>query len=102
MSPFLGEFVGSALLLLLGSGVVANVVLNNTKGNSGGWIVIAFGWSMAVFVGVYSSVHLGGSGHINPAVSIALASTGDFDNSLLGTYVTAQFLGTLPVRCWHG
>jgi glycerol uptake facilitator protein len=102
MSPFLGEFVGSALLLLLGGGVVANVVLNNTKGNAGGWIVIAFGWSMAVFVGVYSSVHLGGSGHINPAVSIALASTGDFDGGLLGTYIVAQFLGTFTgsVLAW--
>jgi glycerol uptake facilitator protein len=102
MSPFLGEFVGTSLLLLLGAGVVANVVLNNSKGNGSGWIVITFGWSMAVFVGVYSSLHLGGSGHINPAVSIALASTDRFDSSLLGTYLGAQFLGafTGAVIAW--
>ncbi|HMR92786.1 MAG TPA: MIP/aquaporin family protein [Chitinophagaceae bacterium] len=94
MSPFLGEYIGSALLILLGGGVVANVVLSNTKGQNSGWIVITFGWAMAVFVGVYSSTTLGGSGHINPAVTIALSAFGDFDTSLTGTYLLAQLLGT--------
>ena len=67
MSPFLGEFIGTALLILMGGGVVANVVLNKTYGQNGGWIVITFGWAMAVFLGVYTSVKLGGSGHLNPA-----------------------------------
>ncbi|MGZ8549842.1 MAG: MIP/aquaporin family protein [Chitinophagaceae bacterium] len=93
MSPFLGEFIGTALLIIMGGGVVANVVLNKTKGQNSGWIVITFGWAMAVFLGVYASNSLGGSGHLNPAVTIALAAFGDFDASLLGTYLAAQFAG---------
>ena len=61
MSPFLGEFAGTALLIIMGDGVVANVVLNKTKGQNSGWIVITFGWAMAVFLGVYASTKLGGS-----------------------------------------
>lgn len=95
MSPFTGEYIGTALLIILGDGVVANVVLNKTKGNNGGWIVIAFGWAMAVFIGVYASQHFGGSGHINPAVTLAMAAFGDFDSSLLGTYILAQFAGAI-------
>jgi glycerol uptake facilitator protein len=93
MSPFLGEFIGTMLLIIMGDGVVANVVLNKTKGNNGGWIVITFGWAMAVFLGVYASNKLGGSGHLNPAVTIALAVFNDFDSSLLPTYIAAQFAG---------
>jgi glycerol uptake facilitator protein len=93
MSPFIGEFIGTALLLILGAGVVANVVLTKTKGNNSGWIVITIGWGMAVFVGVYASTTLGGSGHLNPAVTIALSTFGDFDSSLLLTYIGAQFAG---------
>src|SRR6476659_6657194 len=95
MSPFLGEFIGTALLIVMGDGVVANVVLNKTKGNNSGWIVITFGWDMAVFIGVYASTHFGGSGHLNPAVTIALAAFGDFDSSLIGTYIAAQFAGAI-------
>ncbi|MET0637236.1 MAG: MIP/aquaporin family protein [Chitinophagaceae bacterium] len=93
MSPFTGELIGTALLIILGNGVVANVVLQKSKGHNSGWIVITFGWAMAVFLGVYASTSLGGSGHINPAVSIALACFGDFDKSLLLTYIAAQMLG---------
>ncbi|HEX2629875.1 MAG TPA: MIP/aquaporin family protein [Chitinophagaceae bacterium] len=92
-SPFLGEFIGTALLIVMGGGVVANVVLNKTKGNNSGWIVITFGWAMAVFLGVYSSNALGGNGHLNPAVTIALATFGNFDKSLLATFIGAQFAG---------
>jgi len=95
MSPFLGEFIGTALLIILGDGVVANVVLNKTKGNNSGWIVIAFGWAMAVFLGVYASTKLGGSGHLNPAVTIAMTVFSDFDPSLLGIYLAAQFGGAI-------
>jgi len=95
MSPFLGEFIGTALLIILGDGVVANVVLNKTKGNNSGWIVIAFGWAMAVFLGVYASTKLGGSGHLNPAVTIAMSVFSDFDTSLLGIYLAAQFAGAI-------
>lgn len=93
MSPFLGEFIGTALLIIMGAGVVANVVLSKTKGQNSGWIVITFGWAMAVFLGVYASNSLGGSGHLNPAVTIGLAAFGDFYPSLVGTYLAAQFSG---------
>jgi len=95
MSPFIGEFAGTALLIIMGDGVVANVVLNKTKGQHGGWIVITFGWAMAVFLGVYASTKLGGGGHLNPAVTIALTAFGDFDSSLLATYIGAQFAGAI-------
>jgi len=95
MSPFLGEFIGTAFLIVLGDGVVANVVLNKTKGHNSGWIVIAFGWAMAVFIGVYASTKLGGSGHLNPAVTIAAIAFDNFDSSLLLTYLIAQFAGAI-------
>jgi glycerol uptake facilitator protein len=95
MSPFLGEFIGTMLLIIMGDGVVANVVLDKTKGNNSGWIVITFGWAMAVFLGVYASTSLGGSGHLNPAITIAVAAFSDFDSSLLLTYVLAQFAGAI-------
>ena len=93
MSPFIAEFTGTALLIILGDGVVANVILDKTKGNNGGLIAITFGWAIAVFTGVFTSVTLGGSGHLNPAVTIALASIGKFDSSLVITYLGAQFAG---------
>jgi len=93
MSPFLGEFIGTMLLIIMGDGVVANVVLSKTKGHNSGWIVITFGWAMAVFLGVFASVKLGGSGHLNPAVTIAMAAFDDFDSSLLLPYIGAQFAG---------
>jgi len=96
MSSFIGEFIGTMLLIIMGDGVVANVVLNKTKGNNGGWIVITFGWAMAVFLGVFASVKLGGSGHLNPAVTIAMAAFNpDFNSSLLPTYILAQFAGAI-------
>ena len=70
MSIFLSEFLGTAILIALGNGVVANVVLNKTKGHNGGWIVIAFGWAIGVFAGVYVAKSSGA--HLNPAVTIAL------------------------------
>jgi len=95
MSPFVGEFAGTALLTTMGCGVVANVLLTNTKGHNSGLIVITFGWAMAVFLGVYASTNLGGSGHLNPAITIALTAFGDFDSSLTATYIMAQFAGAI-------
>ncbi len=95
MSPFIGEFIGTALLIIMGCGVVANVLLSKSKGQNSGWIVITFGWAMAVFLGVYASTKLGGSGHLNPAITIALTVFGDFDSSLLPTYIAAQFGGAI-------
>ncbi len=93
MPGFLGEFIGTMLLVLLGDGVVANVVLNRTKGQGSGWIVIAFGWAIAVFTGVFTSTKLGGEGHLNPAVTIAMAYLGKFDAANIGTFIAAQFAG---------
>ena len=95
MNHFTGEFIGTMLLIILGDGVVANVVLNKTKGNNSGLIVIAFGWAIAVFVGVYTSTKLGGSGHLNPAVTIAMTAFNGFDSTLLPTYIEAQFAGAI-------
>jgi len=93
MSPFISEFVGSSILLLLGNGVVANVVLNKTKGQGGGWIVITFGWAMAVFVGVYASAAASGA-HLNAAITIGLAvKNNDWSNVPL--YLAAQMLGSM-------
>lgn len=93
MTPFIAELTGTCLLIVLGNGVVANVVLNKTKGNSGGWIVIALGWGMAVFVGVYAAAAASGA-HLNPAVTIGLAvKTGDWSNVPL--YIAAQMLGAM-------
>ena len=95
MSPFTAELVGTALLVTLGDGVVANVLLNKTKGNNAGWIVITFGWGLAVFVGVYAATTLGSGGHLNPAVTIALASIGKFDWALVPSFIAAQMLGAM-------
>jgi len=93
MSPFIGEFIGTAMLIIIGDGVVANVVLNKTKGHNSGWIVITFGWAMAVFMGVYASNNLGGGGHLNPAVTIALALFKGFESEMILPYVAGQLSG---------
>ncbi len=92
MNPFLGEVVGTALLILLGNGVVANVVLKDTKGQDSGWIVITWGWAMAVFVAVFTVAAFSGA-HLNPAVSVGLAVAGKFEWARVPAYVLAQFVG---------
>ena len=92
MNPYVAEVVGTALLILLGNGVVANVVLLRTKGNSSGWIVITFGWAMAVMVGAYSAAPFSGA-HLNPAVTLSLASIGLFPWALVPGYIAAQMIG---------
>lgn len=92
MSPFLGEIIGTMLLILFGDGVVANVVLGKTKGNSSGWIVITTGWALAVFVGAYSVAKVSGA-HLNPAVTIGLAVAGNFEWGNVPTYIIAQMIG---------
>jgi len=92
MSPFLAEVLGTMLLIILGDGVVANVVLNRTKGQNAGWIVITAGWAFGVTVAVYAVGTFSGA-HLNPAVTIGLASIGKFSWALVPTYVAAQMLG---------
>lgn len=105
---FLSEFLGTALLILLGGGVVANVLLKGSKGHGGGWLLISFGWGLAVFVGVYAAFASGA--HLNPAVTVGLwASGGEFfaGNADLGLepiaanalnaliYIGSQLLGAM-------
>ena len=92
MPPFLAELLGTAILVLLGDGVVANVVLQRTKGHNSGWIVITAGWGLAVTVAVYSVNSISGA-HINPAVTIALAAIGSFAWSQVPLYIVAQIAG---------
>ncbi|MGA0560437.1 MIP/aquaporin family protein [Larkinella sp. VNQ87] len=93
LSPFLGELVGTMVLMLLGDGVVANVVLKQTKGEASGWIVITTGWAFAVTMGVFVAKAFGSiDAHLNPAVTVAFAvATGDYGN--LASYIPAQLIG---------
>ncbi|MBS1496482.1 MAG: aquaporin family protein [Bacteroidetes bacterium] len=93
MTPFIAELIGTCLLILLGNGVVANVLLHQTKGNNSGWIVITFGWAIGVFVGVYASASVSGA-HLNPAITIALAVQSN-DWSQVPVYLAAQMLGAM-------
>ncbi|MEX0724341.1 MAG: MIP/aquaporin family protein [Gracilimonas sp.] len=92
MNPLLAEFIGTAILLLFGCGVVANVILNKTKGNNSGWIVITWGWGMGVFIAVYTMGQFSGA-HINPAVTVGLATAGLFEWSMVIQYILAQIAG---------
>lgn len=98
---YLAEFVGTLLLVLLGNGVVANALLDGSKGRDAGWIAITAGWGVAVAVGVYACGHVSG-GHINPAVTFAFAVSGEFAWASVPGYVAAQmagaFLGALLVH----
>src|SRR4029453_2554908 len=90
MTPYLAEFFGTAILVLFGDGVVANVALARTKGNQGGWIVVATGWGLAVTLAVYS-VGVFSGGHFNPAVTLGLAVIGKLEVSKVIGYLVAQF-----------
>lgn len=94
MSPFTAELIGTMFLILLGAGVVANVILKGTKGNAGGWMVITTGWALAVFVGVVVAGPYSGA-HLNPAVSIGLAIAGKFEWSEVPMYIGAQVAGAM-------
>src|SRR6266481_4164671 len=100
MTPFMAELIGTMLLILLGDGVVANVLLNDTKGNNSGWIVITTGWGLAVFVGVVIAAPFSGA-HLNPAVTVALAIAQKFSWTKVGWFILAQmsgaFLGSVLV-----
>lgn len=94
MHPFLAELLGTMLLIILGDGVVANVVLNKTKGQNGGWIVITAGWAFAVTLAVYAVGTFSGA-HLNPAVTIGLAAIGKLAWSQVPVYIAAQLLGAM-------
>jgi glycerol uptake facilitator protein len=92
MNPFVAEFLGTAILILLGNGVVANVVLDKTKGHAGGWIVITAGWALAVFTGVMCVGQFSGA-HLNPAVTVGLVVAGKFSALKAVEYIIAQMAG---------
>ncbi len=94
MTPFIAELLGTFLLILLGNGVVANVVLDGTKGNNSGWIVITTGWALAVYTGVLVAGPYSGA-HLNPAVTLSLAIGGLFEWSLVASYILAQLIGAM-------
>lgn len=94
MNVYLAEFIGTLILILLGNGVVANVVLGKSKGNGSGWIVITAAWGFAVMAGAYSVGWISGA-HLNPALSIGFAAAGIFDWKLVPGYVIAQILGAM-------
>jgi glycerol uptake facilitator protein len=94
MTAYIFEFIGTAMLLLLGNGVVANVVLKKTLGSGAGWVAITIGWGIAVFVGVFIAADVSGA-HINPAVTIGLATAGKFAWTLVPGYIIAQILGAM-------
>ncbi|MDG2947681.1 aquaporin family protein [Bisgaard Taxon 10/6] len=92
MNAYLAEFLGTALLVLMGNGVVANVCLNKTKGNGSGWIVITTAWAFAVYVAVVATGEYSGA-HLNPAVTIGVAVKGSFDWAMVPGYIAAQIAG---------
>jgi glycerol uptake facilitator protein len=92
MSTFTAELIGTMILVILGDGVVANVLLNKTKGQNWGWIVITTGWGLGVAVAVYCVGTISGA-HLNPAVTVGLAVIGKFPWDLVAPYVMAQMLG---------
>jgi glycerol uptake facilitator protein len=94
MNEIVAEFIGTFLLILLGNGVVANVALNDTKGHNSGWIVISLGWGLGVFVGVAVAGPVSGA-HINPAVTVGLASAGLFSWMKVLPFILAQMLGAM-------
>lgn len=94
MNAVTAEFIGTAILLLLGNGVVANVLLQDTKGHGAGWLTICAGWGFAVATAVMCVGDISGA-HLNPAVTVALAAAGEFAWSDVGGYVLAQLLGAM-------
>ncbi len=94
MNPFVSEFLGTFLLVLIGDGVCANVNLRDTKGSGAGWLVITTGWGLAVFVAVMCTAQYSGA-HINPAVTIGVAVAGKFSWDLVAGYLLFQLSGAL-------
>jgi glycerol uptake facilitator protein len=92
LSIFGAEVIGTALLILLGNGVVACVLLNLSKGQNSGWIVITFGWGMAVMVGVFAVGQYSGA-HLNPAVTVGFAIAGNIEWSDVPEYFAGEFVG---------
>lgn len=94
MTTYIFEFIGTAMLILIGNGIVANLVLKGTKGSDSGWVGISLAWGIAVFIGVFISADVSGA-HLNPAVTIGLATAGKFSWTLVPGYILFQVLGAM-------
>ena len=94
MNNYIFEFIGTAMLILIGNGIVANLVLKETKGSDLGWVGISLGWGIAVFIGVFIAADVSGA-HLNPAVTIGLATAGKFTWTMVPGYILAQTLGAM-------
>src|SRR5690606_31944785 len=94
MTPFIAELLGTFLLILMGNGVNANVILQKTYGSGSGWIVITTGWALAVYTGVVVAAPYSGA-HLNPAVTLGLVVAGEFPATQIPTYILAQFIGAM-------
>lgn len=92
MTPYIAEFFGTMLLILLGDGVVAGVTLRSTKSENGGYLLVCIAWGLAVTIAIYAVGRISGA-HLNPAVTLALLIAGDFPANQVAGYVIAQFLG---------
>ena len=93
MSPYLAEFFGTMLLIILGDGVVAGVVLKGTKSENAGWLTICVAWGLAVTLSIYAVGSISGA-HLNPALTIAFAAMGEFPTDKVVGYILAQFAGS--------
>jgi len=92
MTPYMAEFFGTMILILLGNGVVAGVILKGTKSENAGWLTIVIGWGLAVTLAIYAVGRISNA-HLNPAITIALWASGDFQSDLVVGYILAQFAG---------
>jgi glycerol uptake facilitator protein len=94
MTAYIFEIIGTGMLILIGNGVVANLVLKGTKGSDSGWVGISLAWGIAVFIGVFISADVSGA-HLNPAVTIGLAAAGKFSWNLVPGYIISQIIGAM-------
>jgi glycerol uptake facilitator protein len=94
MTPFVGEMIGTMILIVFGAGIGAGSSLKNSYSNNAGWIVITIAWGLAVTMGVFAVGSVSGA-HLNPAVSVALALNGDFAWSEVPSYIIAQLIGAI-------
>ncbi len=92
MTPYMAEFFGTMILILLGNGVVAGVILKGTKSENAGWLTIVIGWGLAVTLAIYAVGRISNA-HLNPAITIALWASGEFQSDLVVGYILAQFAG---------
>ncbi len=98
MQSFFGEFVGTTMLILLGNGLVAGILLKNSKAENAGWLIVTLAWGLAVTMGVYVSAPFSDA-HLNPAVTLGLAATGQFDWGKVPMYISGQMLGAFVGAC---